>query len=147
MLKCDLDLQSTESFFTCHRLSLRDTLLSNYFKIFYEPNNMQTHRSTQTFRQAHTFRLQYTHLRGAWKCKQKWQKNIHHNAVHCTYCYDQLSELNTNWTECFICSCGHGIQAIIQTHKSVNKWRIRMFRPTDMDPRIKIHFINETTKD
>ena len=26
---------------------------------------------------------------------------------------------------------------IIQTHKSVNEWRIRTFRPTDMDPRIK----------
>ena len=34
-------------------------------------------------------------------------------------------------------SCGHGTKAVIQTHKSINKWRIRMFRPTDMDPRIK----------
>ena len=29
------------------------------------------------------------------------------------------------------------VMVIIQTHKSVNKWRIRIFRPTDMDPRIK----------
>ena len=28
-------------------------------------------------------------------------------------------------------------QAVIQTHKSVNESRIRMFRPTDIDPRIK----------
>ena len=34
-------------------------------------------------------------------------------------------------------SSGHGIQAVIQTHKSVNEWRIRMYRPTYMDPRIK----------
>ena len=34
-------------------------------------------------------------------------------------------------------SCGHGTQAIIQIHKSVNEWWIRMFRPTDMDSRIK----------
>ena len=34
-------------------------------------------------------------------------------------------------------SCGNGTQATIQTHKSVNERRIRMFRPTDMDPRIK----------
>ena len=34
-------------------------------------------------------------------------------------------------------NCGHGTKAIIQTHKSVNEWRIRMFRPTYMDPRIK----------
>ena len=26
---------------------------------------------------------------------------------------------------------------VIQTHKCVNEGRIRMFRPTDMDPRIK----------
>ena len=37
----------------------------------------------------------------------------------------------------FTSSCGNGTKAIIQTRKSVNKWRIRMFRPTDMDPRIK----------
>ena len=34
-------------------------------------------------------------------------------------------------------SGGHGTQAINQSHKSVNEWRIKMFRPTDMDPRIK----------
>ena len=34
-------------------------------------------------------------------------------------------------------SCGHGTKAVIQTHKSINEWRIRMFRPTDMDPRTK----------
>ena len=34
-------------------------------------------------------------------------------------------------------SCDHGTQAINQSHKSVNEWRIRMFRLTDMDPRIK----------
>ena len=34
-------------------------------------------------------------------------------------------------------SSGHGTRAVIQTHKSVNEWRIRMFRPTDMDPRMK----------
>ena len=34
-------------------------------------------------------------------------------------------------------SCGHGTKAVIQNHKSINEWRIRMFRPTDMDPRTK----------
>ena len=34
-------------------------------------------------------------------------------------------------------SCGHGTKAVIQNHKSINEWRIRMFRPTDMDPRRK----------
>ena len=34
-------------------------------------------------------------------------------------------------------SCGHGIKAVIQNHKSINERRIRMFRPTDMDPRTK----------
>ena len=34
-------------------------------------------------------------------------------------------------------SCGHGTKTVIQTHKSINEWRIRMFRPTDMDPRTK----------
>ena len=34
-------------------------------------------------------------------------------------------------------SYGYGTQAINQSHKSVNERRIRMFRPTDMDPRIK----------
>ena len=33
--------------------------------------------------------------------------------------------------------CGHGTLAVIQTHNSINEWRIRMFRPTDMDHRIK----------
>ena len=28
-------------------------------------------------------------------------------------------------------------KAVIQTQKSIYEWRIRMFRPTDMDPRIK----------
>ena len=34
-------------------------------------------------------------------------------------------------------SCSHGTKAIIQNHKSINEWRIRMFRPTVMDPRTK----------
>ena len=37
----------------------------------------------------------------------------------------------------FQCSCGHGTQAINQSPKSVNEWRIRMFIPTDMDSRKK----------
>ena len=50
------------------------------------------------------------------------------------------------WIDSFLCyrkqravvsSCGHGTQAINQSHKSVNEWRIRMFISTDMDPRIK----------
>ena len=36
-----------------------------------------------------------------------------------------------------VSSCGHGTKAVIQNHKSINEWRIRMFRPTDMDPRTK----------
>ena len=39
--------------------------------------------------------------------------------------------------EYYLSSCGHGTKAVIQTHKSINEWRIRMFRPTDMDPRTK----------
>ena len=46
---------------------------------------------------------------------------------------DILSE----WVKSVICSCGHGTKAVIQNHKSINEWRIRMFRPTDMDPRTK----------
>ena len=42
-----------------------------------------------------------------------------------------------NFTRIRTSSCGHGTKAVIQTHKSINEWRIRMFRPTDMDPRIK----------
>ena len=34
-------------------------------------------------------------------------------------------------------SCGHGTKAVIQNHKSINERRIRMPRPTDMDPRTK----------
>ena len=36
-----------------------------------------------------------------------------------------------------ISSCGHGTWAVFQTHKYINEWRIRMFRPIGMDPRIK----------
>ena len=38
---------------------------------------------------------------------------------------------------CIKSSCGHGTKAVIQNHKSINEWRIRMFRPTDMDPRTR----------
>ena len=34
-------------------------------------------------------------------------------------------------------SCRCGTQAMFQTHKSVNECRIEMFRPIEMDPRIK----------
>ena len=41
-------------------------------------------------------------------------------------------------------SCGHATQARNQYHKSVNEGQIRMFRPTDMDPRIKGVIMRQT---
>ena len=39
-------------------------------------------------------------------------------------------------------NCGHGTKAVIQTLKSINEWRIRMFRPTNLNK----HKSNKRTK-
>ena len=56
---------------------------------------------------------------------------------NCFFCFKSLAILHLQITVRAISSCGHGTKAVIQNHNSINEWRIRMFRPTDMDPRTK----------
>ena len=75
------------------------------------------------------------------KKKQAWTKQ-----TYCMLLYISsstaititiLTNIYPKYSYNHISSCGHGTKAVIQTHKSINQWRIRMFRPTDMDPRTK----------